>query len=102
MIRNDTAETYQLCVTVGKDHLEGEWRVTAPPVYRYEIVERNHSMRGEFWGGYSRHNELYQQRYTLDGTLLDETLVVENSAIMMYSPFLETGDSSCETDEKMR
>ena len=49
-------------------------------------------MRSEYWGGYSRHNELYQQKYDLDGVLLDEKLVVKNSALMMYSPFLQESE----------
>ncbi len=89
MIQNNTNDTYQLLVSVGDEYLHGAWRVDAEPLYRYEIVERNHEMRGEYWGGYSRHNELYQQQYDLQGALLDEKLIVKNSALMMYSPFLE-------------
>lgn len=89
MIRNDTSDTYQLVVKVGKTHLEGQWRVSNPPEYRYEIEERNHSMNLEYWGGYTRHNELFQKQFDLQGNLLDEHLVVENNAIMMYAPFLE-------------
>lgn len=89
MIRNDTADDYQLRVAVGETHLEGEWRASAPAEERYEIAERNHEMRGEYWGGYSRHNELWQLRYDLGGRLLEERLAVKNDAIMMYSPFLE-------------
>lgn len=89
MIYNNTEDTYQLVVKVGEEYLEGEWRVTTKPQYRYEIVERNHEMRSEYWGGYSRHNELYQQRFSMEGELLEEKPIVKNSAIMMYSPFIE-------------
>ncbi len=89
MIKNNTNDTYQLFVHVGEEYLEGEWRVTRAPQYRYEIVERNHEMRREFWGGYSRHNELYQLQYDGAGMLLEERCIVKNSAIMMYAPFLE-------------
>lgn len=89
MIRNDTTDTYQLLVHVGETHLEGEWRVSAKPQYRFCIIEKNHRMQSESWGGYSRHNELYQQKYDLHGNLLEEKQIVSNSAIMMYSPFLE-------------
>lgn len=94
MIRNDTEDTYQLLVHVGPEYLEGEWRVSRAPEYRFEIVERNHEMRGEYWGGFSRHNELYQQQFDLEGNLLAERLIVHNSAIMMYSPFLEQSDQA--------
>ncbi|MBQ8232977.1 MAG: hypothetical protein IJZ34_13800 [Lachnospiraceae bacterium] len=76
-------------IHVGEEYLEGEWRVAAEPEYRYEVEERNHEIRSEYWGGYSRHNEIYQKQYDLEGNLLGEKLVVKNSAIMMYSPFLE-------------
>lgn len=88
MIQNDTQETYQLLISVGEVFLEGEWRVSAQPQNRYEIVERNHEMRGEYWGGYTRHNQLYQQVFDYDDQLLDERLLIENAAIMMYAPFL--------------
>jgi len=93
MIRNDTNDTYQLLVHVGETHLEGEWRVSSKPQYRFRIVEKNHRMQSEYWGGYSRHNELYQQIFDLSGNLLEEKLIVENSAIMMYAPFLEAADT---------
>ena len=89
MIRNDTQDTYPLILSIGSEYLEGEWRVSSKPQYKFEIVERNHEMKSEFWGGYTRHNELYQQQYDLEGNLLDERLIIRNSAIMMYSPFLE-------------
>lgn len=88
MIRNDTEDDYQLIVTVGDEYLEGEWRVSSKPEYKIEIVERNHEMRAEYWGGYTRHNELYQQVFDTEGNFLEERLLIKNSAIMMYPPFL--------------
>lgn len=94
MIQNHTTDIYQLVVTVEEEYLQGEWRVSAPPEYHYKIEERNHEIRPEYWGGYTRHNELYQQKFNLEGNLIDEQIVVKNSAIMMYSPFLESGSGS--------
>ena len=76
---------------VGETDLEGEWRVSAEPVGRYEVVERNHEMRAQYWGGYIRHNELFRRRFGADGALLEETPVAVNDAVMMYSPYLEQG-----------
>lgn len=89
MLRNDTHDTYQLLVTVGEHDLIGEWRCSAKPTHRYAIVEREHEMRAEYWGGYTRHNVLYQQCFDQGGVLLSERPIVENDAIMMYSPYLE-------------
>ncbi|NLW16390.1 MAG: VanW family protein [Firmicutes bacterium] len=90
MIRNDTADTFQLQVRVGPEFLEGRWLATTEPAYRYQVVERNHMMRSEPWGGFSRHNELYRQRYSLDGEFIDETYITGNHALTMYVPFLQS------------
>ncbi len=89
MIRNDTRDVFQLMVHVGDENLEGEWRVSSKPQYTYRVVERNHAIKNEYWGGYSRNNELYQQRFDLSGRFLEERLVVKNAAIMMYAPLLD-------------
>lgn len=89
MLRNDTEEAFQLTVHVGDTHLEGAILGETPPAFRYEIVERDHEMRGEYWGGYTRHNKIFRRTYSLTGELLFEEQVAENHAIMMYAPFLE-------------
>lgn len=94
MLRNDTENTYQIVLTVGKDYLEGEIRVSSPMTEKYCVKERNHRMEPEYWGGYSRHNELYQEIYSLEGELLQIKPLVENHAIMMYSPFLDAAPTS--------
>ena len=90
MIQNNTPHDYQLAVKIDGDFLVGQWRLCVPPQVEYKIIEKNHEMRGEYWGGYSRHNQLYQQQFSLDGTFLCEDFLLSNSAIMMYSPFLGT------------
>lgn len=72
----------------GKAGSEGRVAGPAPPVCRYEIVERNHRMDQASWGGYVRHNELYRRIYDLEGGLLEEEFLFANDAIMMYSPLL--------------
>ena len=100
MIKNETDKTFQLLITVGEEYLHGQWRCDVPSNCTYNIVERNHIMKSEYWGGYSRHNELYRQTFDLSGNMLCEELVVKNSAIMMYPPFLS--ESRLETTEYMR
>lgn len=91
MIHNGTDSSFQLCVRVGETHLEGEWRGAQPAEYLYEIEERKHEMRSEYWGGFSRHNELYRIVKDLDGNFIREEFITENHAMMMYSPFLAAG-----------
>lgn len=95
MIQNNTNDTYQLRVSVGNEFLEGAWLVSSEPKFTYRVVEKNHIMNGEYWGGYSRHNELYQQKFDLKGNMVDEKLIVRNSAIMMYAPFLDEYTNHC-------
>ncbi len=88
MIRNDTTEDFQLCVWLDEEYLNGEIRASSPSAHTYKIIEKNHVMRSEFWGGFSRHNELYRQIFNKKEELLCEELIVVNHALMMYSPFL--------------
>jgi len=88
MIRNDTDDDFQLCVRVGETDLKGVWRSDSPPRYKYEITEKNHNFKSEYWGGFSRHNELYRRIYAIDGSFIDEEYITENHALMMYAPFI--------------
>lgn len=90
MIKNDTNDVFQLKVNVGQTNLEGSWLSSNKPVYKYEVIEKSHQFKSEYWGGFSRHNELYRKRYAMTGEFIDEEYITENHALMMYSPFLET------------
>lgn len=88
MIRNDTDQLFHLTVEVTDTHLEGAWAVNKQPPYTYEVYEKEHIMQPEYWGGYTRHNLIYRKVFDTDGYLIGDEYVVENHAIMMYSPFL--------------
>ncbi len=89
MIRNDTDQPFQLHLRVGEKYLEGQWRAVFPPDRRYEVIEKEHRMQSEYWGGFSRHNEIWRRVYDRQtGEFLHEEFVVENHALLMYSPLL--------------
>lgn len=89
-IRNDTDRPFQLRLGLTHTHLVGTWLSEVPPEHMFEVVERDHEMRQEAWGGYTRHNELWRYTYSCDtGALLDAACICKNSAVMMYAPFLE-------------
>ena len=88
MIKNNTHMTFELRVKVGAKYLEGCWYCDSQPMYKYEIIEKNHEMKSESFGGFSRHNELYRLVYLVSGDFLKEEFITENHALMMYSPFL--------------
>jgi len=88
MIKNNTNQVFQLVLEVTEHELKGAWMSDKKPSYKYEVYEREHIMKPEYWGGYSRHNVLFRKKYDLDNNLMDDEYVIENHAIMMYSPFL--------------
>ena len=89
MIRNDTNNIYRLKLAVTEQDLKGCWRSDLPPEYKYEVYEKEHIMKLEYWGGYTRHNVIFRRKYDLDNNLADDEFVVENHAFMTYAPFLE-------------
>jgi vancomycin resistance protein VanW len=89
MVQNNTPWDFQLLLHVGDEFLEGEWRSTVTPAYQYQIVEKNHRIVAEYWGGYTRCNELFRRTLDCNGNTLQEELVACNDAIMMYAPFIE-------------
>ena len=89
MIKNETTQIFQLRVHVGCKNLEGEWRSDKPAPYSYEVIEKNHHFNGEYWGGFSRHNELYRRIWEPDGTFVGEEFITENHALTMYAPLIE-------------
>ena len=84
---NNTDETFHLSLWMDETHLNGELFSKSELKTIYKVEERNHRMDQQIWGGYSRHNQIY--KLTTEGDSVEETLLVENHAIMMYEPFLE-------------
>ena len=94
-ITNRIANTHQLRVWVEGDYLQGEWRADVAPRFGYRIVERDHAIRTEWWGGYSRHNSLHRMVRDIEtGAERGEEFITENHAIMMYAPLLENQEPS--------
>ena len=88
-IRNDTTIPFRLTVEIRGDQLFGSWEASEELFETIEIEERNHEIRHESWGGYTRHNRLVRVIHDKEtGELLREEALVENHAIMMYEPML--------------
>ena len=89
VIQNNTAQTFQLSLEITDEFLKGAWFSDQLPEFLYSVYEKDHVMRSEFWGGYTRHNVLYRKKYDrASGDLVDDEYVIENHAIMMYAPFI--------------
>lgn len=88
-IRNDTCQTFQLHLSLTDTHLVGEWRSDMPATQGYIIEEKNHVIRHELFGVYTRHNELWRTATDVDGASHPPECVCKNDAIMMYNPLLD-------------
>ena len=89
-IRNDTDSDYQLVLWLDADYLHGEWRSRQAALYTYEVYEKEHLITREWWGGYTRHNQLSRRVLNQQGQEIGDAIVSENHAIMMYSPMLDS------------
>jgi vancomycin resistance protein VanW len=89
-IKNDTDQRFQLHLEVTNSHLSGKWLSDKPVEFMYEIVEKEHEIKGEWWGGYTRNNKIFRKVVSKKaGTKIKEEFITENQALMMYEPFLE-------------
>ena len=87
-VKNETKNSFTIKLWLDKTHLNGELLSRDKIENKYTIEERNHIMKQQIWGGYSRHNQIYQL-VRKENHIIQEKLIVENHAIMMYTPFIE-------------
>lgn len=92
---NESVDDYRVELWLDDEFLYGRLLCESPLEVEYRVEERNHEIRQQFWGGYSRHNEVVQVVTDGDG-VESERVLVRNDAIMMYAPFLEDGGENCE------
>tara|TARA_B100001939_G_scaffold3939_1_gene3770 strand:- start:600 stop:1433 length:834 start_codon:yes stop_codon:yes gene_type:complete len=86
-VKNETENSFKIKLWLDDTHLNGELFSKTDVNESYRIEERNHRVEQQFWGGYSRHNQIFKIVTTENSE--NEYLLVENHAIMMYDPFLE-------------
>jgi vancomycin resistance protein VanW len=86
-VLNETEFTFQINLWLDETHLKGELLCDNEIQECFSLEERNHQMKQQYWGGYSRHNQIVQ--IAENEGIKREKLLVENHAIMMYNPFLE-------------
>lgn len=89
MIRNDTSQPFQLMIWLTDTHLCGCWRMQNKIIETYQVYEKEHYIKRELFGKYSRHNAIYRKVFDLAGKEIAEEYITENHALMMYEPFLE-------------
>lgn len=87
-ISNNTELPYQLLLRLDDQDLYGEWRSSQPLTVRYEVYEREHIIKAEWWGGYTRNNVLARKIYEPGGEEIGDEVICANQAIMMYPPMI--------------
>jgi vancomycin resistance protein VanW len=89
-IINQTKQKFQLMLEMTDEYLIGRWLSDKPVDYDYEIFEKEHAIKQELFGTYSRNNKIF--RKIIDkktGKIMGEEFVAENHALMMYNPLLK-------------
>jgi len=89
MIRNDTKTPVQLKIWLDDSMLYGCWRTNVKLIETYKVYEKEHYMKRELFGKYSRHNKIYRKIFDMEGKEIADEYVTENHALMMYEPYLE-------------
>ncbi|TCP55961.1 vancomycin resistance protein VanW [Tumebacillus sp. BK434] len=93
-IRNDTDQTFCLHIYLTDTDLVGEWRAKRPAEVTYRVYEKEHRFQQHYWGGFTRHNQIWRKVYDRQGRETGDEFVTENHAYMMYSPLLSHGEES--------
>jgi vancomycin resistance protein VanW len=88
-IKNETQQEFQLSLGLVDKYLIGSWLSNEPINFRYQIIEKDHEIKSEWWGGYVRKNKIFRKVVDIStGIEIREELMTQNEAIMMYNPLL--------------
>lgn len=87
--KNNTNQDFQINLWIDETHLNGTICSDSPLNFEYRIEERNHRFIQQWWGGYTRHNEIWRIKSDCQSGDISEEFVTENHAVMMYNPLLE-------------
>lgn len=88
-IKNNTEVSFQINLWLTDTHLKGCIRAEKELNLTYTVYEKNHMFQQQWWGGYTRHNEIWRTVENESTGEIKEELITENHAIMMYNPLLE-------------
>lgn len=91
-IENTTDSDFQLKIWLSDEKLHGSWLSNKQPDKEYVVYESEHEIHTQQWGGYTRHNQIRRKTIDLNGREIDDELITENHAIMMYNPLLESSE----------
>lgn len=87
-LTNNTDMTFQIHLWLDDEYLNGKITCNRNVEYIYKVVETDHLIKQQWWGGYTRHNKIWKYKFDKNNDIINEQLVTENHAIMMYNPLL--------------
>ena len=90
-LENRTGTAFRLGVRVTETHLVGAWTASSRVLTGYHVYEAGHVMTNDAPGVFSRHNVLRRRVLDAQGRAVDDELVAENHARLLYQPFLPAG-----------
>lgn len=89
-IKNNTKQKFQLVFEITDEELIGKWFSDKPINFKYKIFDKDHEIKSEWFGGYSRNNKIFRKIIDKNTNKeITEDFIVENKALMMYDPFIE-------------
>lgn len=90
-IKNNTKQKFQLYFEVTDKYLIGRWFSDKQINFKYKIIEKEHIIKNELFGGYSRNNKIYREIFEKStNKKVGEEFITENHALMMYTPLLKS------------
>lgn len=89
-LRNDTDQLFQLNIWLSDKNLHGAICTDRSLNKVYKVYEKEHRFELQWWGGYTRHNQIWRKILDADSGETADELVTENHAIMMYNPLIES------------
>lgn len=92
-LKNETQNTFQINVWLTEKNLCGSICSDKKPENTYEVFEKSHRFELQWWGGYTRHNEIWRKIIPLNSPLQTEELITSNHAVMMYNPLIGSGSN---------
>ncbi len=87
-LRNNTDKTFELLLWLDDEYLNGKIVCDKDIDYTFKVIETDHQIKQQWWGGYTRHNRIWKHKLDADNNLISKELVAENHAVMMYNPLL--------------
>lgn len=92
VLTNNTKTTYRLNLWLDDKYLHGELLADHQNNYHYDVFETDHRIEQQWWGGYTRHNKIWQRKTHIIDNDTETSLISENHAIMMYNPLLSESE----------